>query len=380
MVHETSGRTRDGRSKAQESKDDARHEQDTDEAQHAVGRLEACELCKGDALRYGNGDNPSGGSGGRIRNDLLLAVLFHRKVAVFLLLHLGQTLFEHGIFGRIVHGQAFGGADDEPVLLDDDARARAVEFQSVDTLAEGIKRDIGDDDTAEFAVCPVVRNGDGDDHLLGDGILIGRGDDGFARRLCIRVPRTIQRVELAREVAVAPADKTRILRTVGKVDHVLVADGEAHDGRIHLDRVAVKRGDEICGTFDTLDLARHPSVQLLCLDGERSVDLPRYALFECGLRLVVADATDRYDEKRHQRSHEEQFLLNTQNMIPSLHLLCSARILRIYPCFYLCNMIYDFSLLSKRGEFIKNAARKVSFRAAGVYRVREAQVNSGAPS
>ena len=107
-------------------------------------------------------------------------------------------------------------------------------------VPESVQRDIGDDNTAEFAIRPVIGDGDGDDHLLGDGILIGGGDNGLVRCLCARVPRTIQRVELAREVAVAPTDKARVLRTVGKVDHVLVADGETHDGRIHLDRVAVK--------------------------------------------------------------------------------------------------------------------------------------------
>ena len=90
VVHQPTGRPRDGRGKVQEGKDDARHEQDADEAQHAVGRLEACELCEGDALGHGNGDNPAGGGHGRIGDDLLLAVLFCGEIAALVLQHRGE--------------------------------------------------------------------------------------------------------------------------------------------------------------------------------------------------------------------------------------------------------------------------------------------------
>ena len=91
MIHEAFGRTRDGRGKAQEGDDDARHEQDAEHAHACIGHLEICELCKDDALGHGNGDNPAGGWDGRVGDDLLLAVLFRGKIAVLVLQHRGEV-------------------------------------------------------------------------------------------------------------------------------------------------------------------------------------------------------------------------------------------------------------------------------------------------
>ena len=141
-MHETSGRTRDGRGKAQEGKDDARHEQDADEAQHAVGRLEACKLCKGDALRHGNGDNPAGGGHGRIGDDLLLAVLFRGEVAILLLLHLREAALQQGGLVRLMHRFSLGGGDDEAILVDDDTRALPMVLQIGNARGERVEGDV----------------------------------------------------------------------------------------------------------------------------------------------------------------------------------------------------------------------------------------------
>ena len=128
MVHETFGRTRDGRGKAHEGKDQPRDEQDAEEAQYAVCHFEALQLRKCNALGDGNSDDPATGGDGCVCDDLRLAVLFGGEVAILGLYHRGQVRLEYGVLVRLVHCQALARGDDQTVRFDDDALPFAIEM------------------------------------------------------------------------------------------------------------------------------------------------------------------------------------------------------------------------------------------------------------
>ena len=219
---------------------------------------------------------------------------------------------EYGIFICPVHCQTLGGGDDEPARVDDDARALTVVFQMGDALTEGVEREVGADRTGKGTVLVVVGGGDGDDHLLRHGVLIGLGEERFARRLRLLVPVAPARVD-RREVPVVPTDEASVLRAVCEVEDVLVVGGETHHPAIHYDGIAVVCREEVCGTLGLLFLLYEPAVEIVRLDVQECVDLPRGALDESLLRLVVTDPTDHCHEQCHERPHQEQFLFNAQN-------------------------------------------------------------------